>query len=85
MLFCKIRFGIAREDDAEGEVKAKNRQAIWAHNSAEESVKVKHHVQNIKNDDQKLTELNRICVESAWNPRGIRWNPLLLLWNPLLF
>ena len=85
MLFCKIRFGIAREDDAGGEVGARNRQAIRANNSAEESVKVKQQVRSIKNDDQKLTELNRVCVESAWNPPGIRWNPLLLLWNPLLF
>ena len=85
MLFCKIRFGIAWEDDAGGEVGARNRQAIRANNSAEESVKVKQQVQNMKSYDQKLTELNRVCVESAWNPVGIRWNLFLMLWNPLLF
>ena len=48
-------------------------------------MEVKQHVQDMKNDVQKLTELNGTCVESAWNPLGIRLNPLLLLWNPLLF
>ena len=47
-------------------------------------MEVKQHAENMKDDAHKLTELNGACVESAWNPRGIRWNPLLL-WNPLLF
>ena len=48
-------------------------------------MEVKQHEEDMKNDAQKLTESNGTCVESAWNPPGIRWNPLLLLWNPLLF
>ena len=31
-------------------------------------MEAKQHVQNMTNDDQKPTELNRACVESAWNP-----------------
>ena len=48
-------------------------------------MEVKQHVQDMKNDVQKLVELNGACVGSALNPPGILWDPLALLWDPLLF